>query len=126
MRKPFHPLRTRFARLLASVLVVVALLGNGLALGQVSAAPAKKGCCDQMMGHKLPAGDSNHGGKPCPTPSPGCDEQCLLACQASVVLPMIVLDLPSAALGSPVLTPLSTSDRALADPGPGLRPPIST
>ena len=125
MRKPFHPLRSRFARLLASVLVVAALLGNGLALGQVSAALAKKDCCDQMMGHQVVAGDNEQGGKPCPTPSPGCDGQCLSVCQASVVLPMIALDLPTAALGSPVPTPLSINDRPLADPGPGLRPPIS-
>ena len=125
MLKPYRPLRSRFARQLACVLVVAALLGNGLALGQASTALSKKDCCDKMVGHKVAASDSNQGGKPCPTPSPGCDDQCLSRCQANLVLPTFELALPTTALGSPVLTHVSISDRPLTDPGPGLRPPIS-
>jgi hypothetical protein len=127
MSKPFRPLRSRVVRLLASVLVVVTLVGNGLALGQLSAALAKKDCCDQMTGHKVATSTCDEqGGKPCPTPGPGCDDQCLSRAQPNVVLPAFALDLPYSEHASSLLTTLSISDRPLADPGPGLRPPISS
>lgn len=125
MRKPFQPLRSRFARLLASLLVVVALVGNGLALDQASAAPARKGCCEHMTGHKAAADGCEQGGTPCPTPGTGCDDQCLSRVPATAVLPMFAPGMPARVLGSSVLTGLSVSERPTADPGPGLRPPIS-
>jgi hypothetical protein len=125
MLKPFRPQRSRFTRLLASVLVVASLLGNGLALAQAPATPVEKGCCDQMPGHKVTAAGCEQGGKPCPTPGTGCDDQCLSRVPFSGVLPMLAFDLPASVLTSSVLSNLSVSKRPSADPSPGLRPPIS-
>lgn len=125
MRSPFRPLRSRFFRLLASVLVVASLLGNGLAMAQSSAMPVKKDCCAGMMDHMKHAGGCHDGGKPCPSPNAGCDEQCLSRCQSSSLLPTIALMLPGSDLVLPALPSLSIGERPLTDPGPGLRPPIS-
>jgi len=125
MPKPFRPLRSRFARLMTTVLVVASLLGNGLALAQVPSMPVKKDCCAEMMGHKMaPAGDCEKGGNPCPAPNASCDQQCLLRCQSAVVLPMIFLMSPASALAHAALPSLFSGERPFADPGPDLRPPI--
>ena len=126
MPKPFRPLRSRFARLMTTVLVVASLLGNGLALAQAPSMPVKKDCCAEMMGHKMaPARDCEKGGNPCPAPNASCDQQCLLRCQSIVVLPMIYIVQPASALAQAALPSLFIGERPLADPGPDLRPPIS-
>ena len=119
------PLRSPFVRLLASVLVVASLLGNGLALAQAPSALADKGCCPQPMGatvmHKA---GCNEAGQPCPAPSTGCDVQCRLGCQSAPAVPGIALLLP-AIVGVVALPTHASNDRPLTDSGPGLRPPIS-
>jgi hypothetical protein len=125
MAHAFRPLRSRFARLLASVLVVAALLGNGLAMAQGPTTPAKKECCAEKMAHKHATAGCAQAGDPCPTPSVHCDDQCLLQCQAIVVLPMLVGMSPLGDLAQAALPPLFTHQRPSADPGPDLRPPIS-
>jgi hypothetical protein len=110
---------------MTTVLVVASLLGNGLALARVPSMPIKKDCCAEMMGHKsAPAGDSDTGGKPCPSPNASCDDQCLLRCQSTVVLPMIFVVSPASNLAQAALPSLFTGERPLADSGPDLRPPI--
>ena len=117
-----RPLRPRFLRLLASLLVVVSLLGNGLALS----ASTMKGCCAQMMGqHGADKGDCDQGGKPCPSPGASCSEQCLVRCHTSLVLPVVAWTEVLGPGGHTRSSPVFVVDRPLADPGPGLRPPIS-
>jgi len=125
MPKSLIPIRPHRIRLLASVLLVASLLGNGLAVAQAPATAAKQDCCAEMMGSKTSAGGCDHSGNPCPAPGSGCDDQCLARCQSSViVLPMFVLALPVGDLASIVLPRHSARGMTLADLGPGLRPPI--
>ena len=125
MARSFRPLRSRFARLLASVLVVASLLGNGLALAQGPATAVKKECCAEKMAHKHATPGCAQAGDPCPAPGGHCDDQCLLQCQSIVVLPMLVGMSPVGDLAHVALPPLFAHPRPSADPGPDLRPPIS-
>lgn len=123
MRSSFRPLRSRFTRLLACVLVTVSLLANGMAFAQPAA--AKKPCCAQMMAKSMHGGGCEEGGKPCPSPAMDCDDQCLFRCQANTALPLIVLAVPPTMHRQVhVLMPTSGGHR-LAPSAPELRPPIS-
>lgn len=124
MKPHFRPFRSRLTRLLASVLVTMALLVNGFAAAQAASGTMKKDCCAEMMGHKAHGDDGGQAGKPCPAPSSDCDDQCLMRCQANNALP-VTLSLPGISLPQPALPIIVTSSFATADPGPGLRPPIS-
>jgi hypothetical protein len=123
MRPAFRPLRSRFTRLLACVLVVASLLGNGLAFAHV--ASVKKACCAEMMGKMKHAGGCEDGGKPCPSQNADCDDQCLSRCQSTTVLPVLVLAVPPMLSGQASLPFLSFDDHRLAVGAPELRPPIS-
>ena len=126
MSQAYRPQRSRFTRLLASVLVIASLVGNGLAMAQAQSAPAQKGCCHEMMGaDNTHHNKCNEAGQPCPTPSAGCDVQCQLGSQPVPALLVIAMLLPIAPLGTLALPSPSIDDRALTEPGPGLRPPIS-
>ena len=126
MAHTFRPFRSRFARLLASTLVVASLLGNGLAVAQAQSVPTKKPCCAEQMSHL--SGQQGHcddAGKPCPTPSTNCDDQCLAWCQSNVTLPNLAVVMLAQDSSRLVLPPVSAEEQPLTDPGPGLRPPIS-
>lgn len=125
MTPPFRPFRTRFTRLLACVLVTMALLVNGFAAAQASAGAMKKDCCAEMMGHKAHGDGSGNAGEPCPAPSSDCDDQCMMRCQASHAVLLAPFALTGVSLPPSTVPTLDASGRALADLGPGLRPPIS-
>ena len=126
MARAFRPLRTRFARLLASVLVIGTLLGNGMVVAQAQPAPAKEHCCAERMGHSgTHKGGCDEGRQPCPAPSASCSDQCLVRCQSNIAMPVFAFVLPARYAGHPVLPLASADERPLTDPGPGLRPPIS-
>ena len=124
MRRP-NLSRSRFARLLASGLVVLALLGNGLAWAQGSV-PATADCCAGKMaaGHAH-ANPCEQGKKsPCPTAGDGCDDQCLARCAANAALP----PLASTAIAPRADAQPLRHDRTgltRAAPAPDLRPPIA-
>jgi hypothetical protein len=123
MLKPYRPLRSRFARLLASALVVASLLGNGLALAQ-AAAPIKKHCCGQATGHVARGGCAD-AGKPCPTPYAACDDACPMGSTAMPALPVMAAAMIFPVPATIALPPLFAGQWPATDPGPGLRPPIS-
>ena len=125
MAKAFHPLRSRFIRLLASVLVVAALLGNGLAMAQTQSMMAGHGGCAEMSSPGHHGHCCDKGGKPCPVPHASCDDQCMFRCQSSAVLALTVLAVPVSDRAQALLPPLSPSETPPAVIAPGLRPPIS-
>lgn len=125
MARAFRTLRSRFARLLASGLVVVSLLGNSWALAQVPAMPVKNECCAGIMAHDHATDGCEESGRPAPPAGSDCDDRCLVQCQSTVVLPMVVAMAPVGDLAQVALPPLFAGQRPLADPGPDLRPPIS-
>jgi hypothetical protein len=124
MPNVLHILRTRRFRLLASLLVMMAILCNGISLAQAQSAMAKKDCCAEMMGHKKSASPCADGSKPCPSPNTQCDDQCIARCMsANGILSVPYTILPSVLVYA-TLPQLKTAEHSLAEFGPGLRPPI--
>lgn len=117
MSLSLRPFRSRLCRLLASSVLAMALLVNGMGMAHAVPAPAKHDCCGQMAGHA--------GGKPCPAPDSRCDEQCLMRCQATSVLPMPAMGVATVSASDPLLPAPGAGLLPLADAGPALRPPIS-
>ena len=118
-------MRSRFARLLASVLVVGSLLVNGLALAQAPSAPTKHHDCAEMMGAQHHGDCCADDRQPCRGPSASCDDQCMFRCQSAAVLPLLVPTLLADNLPGSVLAPLPMNERPPAILAPALRPPIS-
>lgn len=125
MKRPFKPFLSRSTRLLACMLVAMALLVNGFAVAQAAAGAMKKDCCAEMMGHSAQGDDGGQVGVPCPAPDSDCDEQCLMRCQANNALPSFAIALPGISLPQPALPLPSAAAIASAESDPGLRPPIS-
>ena len=126
MRLPFRPMRSRVTRLLASALVVVALLANGVAVAGMGSMAVAKDCCPDSMGQHHHDGGAPEG-KRCPAPVAKCDDQCAFRCQTSAVtLPVVAATSTGIELIQSDLPPLLDSERAIANFAPGLRPPISS
>lgn len=125
MKRPFKPFLSRSTRLLACMLVAMALLVNGFAVAQAAAGGMKKGCCAEMSGHPAQGHDCGEAGKPCPAPGSDCDDQCLMRCQATQVMPSFAVAIAAISLPELALPAIAAGTITSADPGPGLRPPIS-
>ena len=124
MPKALHTIRSRRFRLLASLLVMMAILCNGIGLAQAQATVSKKDCCAVMMGKKMPSNDMSKKSPACPQPSTGCDDQCMARCMAVNGLLSVPLTLASSVLVTETLPQLKAAEHSLAELGPGLRPPI--
>jgi hypothetical protein len=118
-------MRSRFARLLASVLVVGSMLVNGMALAQAPSAPARHHGCAEMTGAQHHGDCCADAGQSCPGTSDNCDDQCMFRCQSAAVLPLLVPALLAGKLSGSVLAPLPMNERPPAVIAPALRPPIS-
>ena len=118
MLKTLYILRTRRFRLLASLLVMMAILCNGIGLAQAHSAIAKKDCCAEMMGKKMSPD------KPCPIPDKVCDDQCMARCMSVNAIFSAPLVIASSVLIATPIPLLKTAEHSLAELGPGLRPPI--
>lgn len=119
MPRALRQLRSRRFRLLASLLVMIAILCNGIGLAQAHVMEAKKDCCAEMMGEKMSPD------KPCPTPESDCDDQCMARCMSAngVLLSVPVMMYSSVLIMTPQAR-FKMTEHSLADLGPGLRPPI--
>ncbi|MEO6172590.1 MAG: hypothetical protein ABIP02_05675 [Arenimonas sp.] len=119
MPKFLHKMRSRRFRLLASLLVTLAILCNGVGLAQAHSMPAKKDCCAEMMAHKMSPD------KPCSLPDKNCDDQCMARCMsANGVLFSMQLTISTNVLISSLLPQHGRIVHSLASLGPNLRPPI--
>lgn len=121
MPKVLHKMRARRFRLLASLLVMLAILCNGIGLAQAHAhsMPAKKDCCAEMMAHKMSME------KPCSLPNDNCDDQCMARCMsANGVLFSVSFSFSPNILISIFSPRPDAAEHSLAKLGPGLRPPI--
>ena len=121
MPKALHILRTRRFRLLASLLVMLAILCNGIGLAQAHAhsMSAEKDCCVEMMAKKMSPD------KPCSMPKDSCDDQCMARCMSAngVLFSVSLTFYPNILIA--VFSPRTeATERSLAKLGPGLRPPI--
>jgi hypothetical protein len=124
MKPPFRPFRSRLTRLLASMLVAVSLLLNGLAAAEAASMAAGKDCCAERMGHGgHAAATDEHKGCP-PSANDRCDDQCQMRCQVNTALPVFAVALPRMILQQTVLPLPGVAAWALPEPEPGLRPPI--
>lgn len=120
MPKVLHKMRSRRFRLLASMLVMLAILCNGIGLAQAHSMPVKKDCCAEMMAHKMSMD------KPCSLPDKNCDDRCMARCMsANGALFSVQLTISRSALVEGVLSQPKVAEHSLAELGPGLRPPIS-
>lgn len=114
-------LRSRRFRLLACVLVMLAILCNSIGLAQAHTMDAKQDCCAEMTGH----GESmSHCDEDAKSPHQGCDDQCMARCMSANALMSIPLTITSSGLIMIPLPRLKISEHSLAERGPGLRPPI--
>lgn len=124
MQKNLRTICSRHLRLLASLLVMLvmlAILCNGIGLAQAHTMDAKKDCCAEMTGH----GESmSHCDESAKSPHQGCDDQCMARCMSTTALLSVPLNVASSSLIVTPLPQLKTSDHSLAERGPGLRPPI--
>lgn len=121
MQKTIRQLRSPRFRLLASLLVMVAILCNGIGLAQAHTMDAEQDCCALMAGH----GESmSHCDEDAKSPHQGCDDQCMARCMNATALLSMPLNLASSSLIVTPLPQLISSDHFLAERGPGLRPPI--
>jgi hypothetical protein len=123
MKLPFRPFRSRFTRLLASMLVAVSLLLNGLAAAEAASMAAGKDCCAERMEHGGHAAADAHKGCP-PSANDRCDDQCQMRCQLNTALPVFAISLPQMILQQTVLPLPDVATWASPEPDPGLRPPI--
>jgi hypothetical protein len=122
MSRPYRPLRSRFTRLLACVLVVASLLGNGLAFAH--SVPAKKDCCAEMSVKMKHAGGCADSGAPCPASDSDCDGQCLFRCQSNAALPVLALVVAPMQAVQPALPVPKPDPHRGTSAAPELRPPI--
>ena len=119
MSKNLRALCSQHLRLLASLLVMLAILCNGIGLAQAHVMEAKKDCCAEMMGEKMSPD------KPCPDPANDCDDQCMARCMsANGVLLSVPLTISSSVFITNPLLRVNMTEHSLAEFGPGLRPPI--
>ena len=125
MTKKLRTTRSRYFRLLASVLVILAILSNGIALAQTNFLATEKDCCAEMMkGHKMLSGDMSGKVDPCASSGSACDDQCMARCLNAHVLLSVQLVFDPRILLKTALPQLKMAEHSLAEIGPDLRPPI--
>lgn len=111
-------------QLLASLLVMIAILCNNFGLAQAHVMDGKKDCCPEMnmeaMAPEAMSGDVDA----CSNANSDCDDLCMARCMsASGLLSAAITISPSALIATP-LPQLKTAEHSLANFSPGLRPPI--
>ena len=126
MTKNLRTTRSRYFRLLASVLVILAILSNGIALAQTNFLATEKDCCAEMKGHKMASDDVSDKADSCPSSGSGCDDQCMARCLNAHVLLSVQLVFAPSILLKTTLPQLKMAEHSRAEIGPDLRPPIFT
>jgi hypothetical protein len=125
MSKILHTIRSRRFRLLASWLVMLAILCNGIGFVQAQSTLIKKDCCAEMMAHKTASAHCVGAAKHDSTPKANCDDQCKMHCSTvNYVSPTPITIAPSLLVASALPTMLA-AQLFLARIAPELRPPIS-
>ncbi|OGT59585.1 MAG: hypothetical protein A3E01_05565 [Gammaproteobacteria bacterium RIFCSPHIGHO2_12_FULL_63_22] len=113
------------ARWLATALVTLALLVNGMAIAHAATAPMKDDCCAGMAGQHGDQAPCHESGNPCAPSGQDCDDQCLARCQASTPLPPAIPALPGYFQRQSAQPAAIARAFSSPPPSPGLRPPIS-
>lgn len=125
MKRPFRPFRSPFTRLLACVLVALALLVNGMAIAQAASDSTQADCCAGMAAQHGDDSPCHGSGDRCPSTGGDCDDQCLARCLGSTALPSAIVSPPGFFLRQPGQPVLMARAFSSPPPSPGLRPPIS-
>ena len=124
MTKKLRTTRSRYFRLLASTLVILAILSNGIALAQTNFLATEKDCCAEMKVHKMASDDVSDKADSCPSSGSGCDDQCMARCLNAHVLLSVQLVFAPSILLKTTLPQLKMAEHSRAEIGPDLRPPI--
>lgn len=125
MTKTLRTMRSRYFRLLASTLVILAILSNGIALAQTDFLATEKDCCAEMMkGHKMSSDNVSDKADSCPSSGSACDDQCMARCLNAHVLLSVQLVFAPSILLKTTLPQLKMAEHSRAEIGPDLRPPI--
>ena len=124
MTKTLRTLRSRYFRLLASTLVMLAILSNGIALAQTDFSATEKDCCAEMMNGHMSSDDMSDNGDSCPPSGSACDDECMARCLNTHILLSVQLVIAPSILVMTTLPQLKTAGHSLAELGPVLRPPI--
>lgn len=129
MKRPYRPFRSPVARLLASVLVTLALLVNGFAVAQAASATAsasaKSDCCAGMAAQHGDSAPCHGSGDPCPAAGSDCNDECLARSLVNTTAPSAPAALPEFFQHQPAQLVLMTLAFSSQPASPGLRPPIS-
>ena len=126
MTKTLRTMRSRYFRLLACTLVMLAILSNGIALAQTDFLPVENDCCAEMMGHEVSSDDMADKADSCPLSDSACDDQCMARCLNANGMVAIAFSFAPSIYMVNALPQLKTAEHSLAEVGPGLRPPIFT
>ena len=124
MTNTLRTMRARYFRLLASTLVMLAILSNGIALAQTDFLATEKDCCAEMKGHKMSSDDMSDKADSCPSSGSACDDQCMARCLNAHVLLSVQLVFAPSVLLMTTLPQLKMAEHSLAELGSVLRPPI--
>ena len=124
MTNTLHSMRSRYFRLLASTLVMLAILSNGIALAQTDFSATEKDCCAEMKGHKMSSDDMSDKADSCPSSDNTCDDQCMARCLNANGLVAISFSFAPSIYIITTLPQLKMAEHSLAELGSVLRPPI--
>jgi hypothetical protein len=124
MLKIIHQLRVPHVRLLASMLVMVAILCNNFGLVQAHAMSAKADCCPEMSSDQMAYDEMGSNVDTCPESNSDCNDQCMARCMSANGMLAVAFTISPGVLITSQLSRFNTTEHSLADVGPGLRPPI--
>lgn len=124
MTRTLRTMRSRYFRLLASTLVMLAILSNGIALAQTDFLATEKDCCAEMMGDNMSSDDMADKAGSCPSSDNTCDDQCMARCLNANGMVAIAFSFAPSIYITSTLPQLKTSEHSFAEFGPALRPPI--
>lgn len=124
MPKVIYILRIRRLRLLASMLVILAILCNSVAMAQAYSIPVMQDCCPEMTVDKMDSPEMAGQSNSCPSTSSDCDDLCMARCLNANGLLSVALTILPNVLIKPALPQFSVAEHSTANFSPSLRPPI--
>ncbi len=124
MPKTIHQLRSPHVRLLASLLVMIAILCNNFGLAQAHAMSAKTDCCPEMTAHQMASDNTGANADNCPAQKSDCNDQCMARCMSMNGLLSASFIISPNALVATALPQLIMAEHSLVKFSPDLRPPI--
>ncbi len=126
MPKVIYIVRKRRLRLLASTLVILAILCNSIAMAQTFSFPAKNDCCPEMSAHQMSSDKVSSNSDNCSAQNTDCNDLCMARCMNANGLLSVQITITPNILIASALPKLGVIKHFFADLDPDLRPPINS